>query len=153
SYFRSSGELGQYGISARGVAVNTGLDAPEPFPRFSAFWLQRSEPGRHSITIYALLEGAHITGAYRFDCSRDGRVIMDVKARLFQRTNIERLGIAPLTSMYWYGQIDHRQGVDWRPEVHDSDGLAIAGHDGERLWRPLTNPVHLQFNSFARTSP
>src|SRR5699024_1552375 len=91
SYFRSSGELGQYGISARGVAVNTGLDAPEPFPRFSAFWLQRPEPGSHSITVYALLEGAHITGAYRFDCSRDGRVVMDVKARLFQRKSIERL--------------------------------------------------------------
>lgn len=153
SYFRSSGELGQYGISARGVAVNTGLDAPEPFPRFSAFWLERPEPGSHTITIYALLEGEHITGAYRFDCSRDGRVIMDVKARLFQRTNIERLGIAPLTSMYWYSQIDHRQGVDWRPEVHDSDGLAIVGNDGERLWRPLTNPVDPQFNSFERTSP
>src|SRR5699024_4903654 len=67
--------------------------------------------------------------------------------------DIQRLGIAPLTSMYWYSQVDHRQGVDWRPEVHDSDGLAIAGHDGQRLWRPLTNPVQQQFNRFERTCP
>lgn len=153
SYFRSSGALDQYGVSARGIAVNTGMDAPEPFPRFSAFWLQRPEPGSHSIIIYALLQGEHITGAYRFDCNRDGRVIMDIKARLFQRKDIQRLGIAPLTSMYWYSQIDHRQGVDWRPEVHDSDGLAIAGHDGQRLWRPLTSPAQQQFNGFDRTSP
>ncbi len=153
SYFRSSGELNQYGISARGVAVNTGLDAPEPFPRFSAFWLERAAPGSQTQTIYALLEGAHLTGAYRFDCTRDGRVVMDVTSRLFQRKFIERLAIAPLTSMYWYGQIDHRHGVDWRPEVHDSDGLAIAGAEGERLWRPLASPVDLQFNSFEYTRP
>src|SRR5579863_6579985 len=108
SYFRSSGQEGQYGASARGIAVNTATDGPEEFPRFSQFWL---EPKGPVTAIYALLEGPSLTGAYRFDAVKNnsGAVIMDAHCVLFFRAGIARLGIAPLTSMYWYGENERRK--------------------------------------------
>lgn len=154
SYFRSSGPLEQYGMSARGIAVNTAVpDVKEEFPRFTAFWLERPQPGGDSITIYALLDGPSITGAYRFECRRQGAVVMDVHAELFQRADIKRLCIAPLTSMFWYDETNHRRASDWRPEIHDSDGLALWTGAGERIWRPLNNPPHAQTNSFVDENP
>lgn len=149
SYFRSSGELNQYGLSARGVAVNTALPGEEErFPRFSHFWLERVPDDENRLRIHALLEGRDLTGAYRFDCRNDGAVVMDVHAELFLRRDTARLGIAPLTSMYWYSETNHRQATDWRPEIHDSDGLALWMGNGERLWRPLNNPPHVQTTSY-----
>ena len=55
------------------------------------------------------------------------------------RTDIERVGVAPLTSMFWYGENDRRYASDWRPEIHDSDGLAMWTGVGEHIWRPLIN--------------
>ena len=155
SYFRSSGQDGQYGASARGIAINTALPAPEEFPRFSQFWL--TEKGA-VVTIYALLEGPSVTGAYKFDCTKStpqqgGSVVMNVHCDLFFRAGIERLGIAPLTSMFWYGENDRPKGADWRPEIHDNDGLAMFTGKGERIWRPLIDPPALQTNSFVDTNP
>lgn len=154
SYFRSSGPLEQYGMSARGIGVNTAVpEVEEEFPRFTAFWLERPEPGSDSITIYALLDGPSITGAYRFDCHRRDAVVMDVHAELFQRADIKRLCFAPLTSMFWYDETNHRRGSDWRPEIHDSDGLSLWTGSGERIWRPLNNPPHAQTNSYLDHNP
>jgi glucans biosynthesis protein len=150
SYFRSSGEDDQYGASARGLAVNTAEPSPEEFPRFSQFWL--AEEGE-TLTIYALLESASVTGAYRFDCMRKKAVTMDVHCELFFRSPIDRLGIAPLTSMYWYGENERDRAPDWRPEIHDSDGLSMWTGKGERIWRPLINPPRLGVNSFLDASP
>lgn len=150
SYFRSSGPFDQYGLSARGVAVDPGLTTPEEFPRFSEFWLEDLDPG---FAVCALLDGPSLTGAYRFHCRRPGDTIMYIDARLFARKDIRRLGIAPLTSMYWYGENSREQSVDWRPEIHDSDGLLMHNGNGERLWRPLNNPPRLMTNSFADTAP
>jgi glucans biosynthesis protein len=155
SYFRSSGQDGQYGASARGVAINTALPTPEEFPRFSQFWL--TEKGS-VVTIYALLEGPSVTGAYKFDCVKStpqqgGSVVMNVHCDLFFRASVARLGIAPLTSMFWYGENDRPKGADWRPEIHDNDGLAIWNGKGERIWRPLIDPPTLQTNSFMDTNP
>jgi glucans biosynthesis protein len=147
SYFRSAGPLDQYGLSARGVAIDTGIDGREEFPAFTAFWLERTDAG---LTIYALLEGASLTGAYRFVCAK-GRdaVVQDVSAALFLRRDVERLGIAPLTSMFWYDEGNPQARIDWRPEIHDSDGLLIHNRAGERLWRPLRNPDRPTVNLFA----
>lgn len=154
SYFRSAGALNQYGLSARGIAINTALPSHrEEFPRFTAFWLERPQPNSRTLRIYALLDGPSITGAYRFDCRNEGKVIQDVHAELFQRKDVERLGIAPLTSMYWYSETNDRQGTDWRPEIHDSDGLALWTGAGERIWRPLNNPPSVQTNSFIDNNP
>jgi glucans biosynthesis protein len=152
SYFRSSGELDQLGISARGVAIGTGFPEPEEFPRFTSFWLEaRADPG--AMMIYALLEGPSITGAYRIEAIRQEHVVMNIEAVLFTRVDIRRLGIAPLTSMYWFSETNRWQARDWRPEVHDSDGLALWKGNGERLWRPLNNPPSVQTNSFFDNNP
>lgn len=156
SYFRSAGPLNQYGLSARGIAVNTQVPGvEEEFPAFTEFWLEQPDGQEHRLTVYALLEGPSLTGAYRFDCTLDvdESVRTDVHADLFMREDIEQLGIAPLTSMYWYSETNHRQAADWRPEIHDSDGLAIWTGDGERIWRPLNSPPHPQTNTFSDRSP
>ncbi len=152
SYFRSSGQDAQYGASARGIAVNTALAGPEEFPRFCEFWLDAHGP---VVSIYALLDGPSITGAYKFDAVKngDGTVVMNVHCDLFVRADIARLGIAPLTSMYWYGENERRKAADWRPEIHDNDGLALWTGKGERIWRPLVNPPQVQTNSFADNNP
>jgi glucans biosynthesis protein len=153
SYFRSSGEENQYGASARGIAVNTAMPTAEEFPRFVEFWL--AEPGNDSraTTIFALLDGPSVTGAYRFEAAKQRGAIIDVTAELFARTDVERLGLAPLTSMYWYGANDKRLATDWRPEIHDSDGLAMWTGSGERIWRPLFNPPSVRTNSFLDDNP
>jgi glucans biosynthesis protein len=146
SYFRTSGYSGQFGLSARGLAIDPGGPGPEEFPRFSQFWLEQGAAG--GIVIYALLESPRATGAYRLATSRHEGVFQDVDAALFLRGDIERLGIAPLTSMFWYGKNNRFISPDWRPEVHDSDGLEMLLGNGERIWRPLNNPPRPMVNAF-----
>lgn len=150
SYFRTSGAENQYGASARGIAINTALATAEEFPRFTEFWIGENAG---AVTISALLEGPSLTGAYKFVAMRSSGVIIDVHAELFFRADVTRLGIAPLTSMYWYGENERRRAVDWRPEIHDSDGLALWTGSGERIWRPLIDPPVLQTNSFLDSNP
>lgn len=156
SYWRTSGYSGQFGLSARGLALDTAIpDGPEEFPRFTRFWLEQSGDG--AITAYALLESPRATGAYRIVSRRqagdDPGVVQEVTADVFLRRNVARLGLAPLTSMYWFGKHDRHVAADWRPEVHDSDGLEIHTGGGERIWRPLNNPPRVMANSFATPSP
>jgi glucans biosynthesis protein len=150
SYFRTSGAQDQYGASARGIAVDTALSTVEEFPRFTELFV--GESPNAPVAIYALLEGPSLTGAYKFECARANGVTMDVHVELFIRADITRLGIAPLTSMYWYGQ-NSRWHPDWRPQIHDSDGLALATGKGERIWRPLIDPPSVQTNSFLDVNP
>lgn len=151
SYFRCAGPFNQYGMSARGIAIDVAMPTPEEFPLFRAFWI---EPGKgHHIRIHALLDGPSLTGAYRFDCTRTTGEIMDVHAELFTRRPIARLGVAPLTSMFWYGENNRTDADDWRPEIHDSDGLALWTGAGERIWRPLTDPPAVQTTSFEDRGP
>jgi glucans biosynthesis protein len=153
SYFRCAGEEDQYGASARGIAVNTALDAGEEFPRFVEFWLAEPTDGRAAIIIYALLDGPSVTGVYRFDATKERGAIMDIAADLYVRRDVERLGIAPLTSMFWFNSSDRRLATDWRPSIHDSDGLAMWTGSGEHIWRPLLNPASVRTNSFIDTNP
>jgi glucans biosynthesis protein len=153
SYFRSAGSDNQYGLSARALAVNTALSTHEEFPRFTEFWLEPSNDGSPTMTIYAFLNSQSVTGAFQFLARKDTSVTMLVDASLYLRENVERLGIAPLTSMYWYRAGELRAPVDWRPGIHDSDGLALYTGAGERLWRPLNNPQALQTNSFQDVHP
>lgn len=156
SYFRTDGPEAQYGLSTRGIAINTGLNSPEEFPRFTAFWLGPPETDDEELSIWAELDGPSITGAYRFGVVRNaayGGHLTRVSAHLFLRKQIERLGVAPLTSMYWYSERDRSGGSDWRPEIHDSDGLAMAAGNGERIWRPLSNPSTVETSSFLDENP
>jgi len=153
SYFRSPGSLNQYGLSARGVGANTGVADTETFPTFTRFWLYKPNPDDDALTICALLEGETMTGAYRMTCQRPGDVVMDIESRLFMRTDIQRLAIAPLTSMFWFSESNQRAGSDWRPEVHDSDGLAMITGQGEHIWRALDNPPRPDYSTFTDTNP
>lgn len=154
SYFRSAGAENQYGLSARGIAVDTALSTREEFPRFSEFWISEQASQPRVVIVYALLEGPSLTGAYKIRSFFGPHgTTMDVEARLFIRQDIRRLGIAPLTSMFWYGRTNYWERTDWRPGVHDSDGLSLWTGKGERIWRPLNNPSSLQVNSFEDINP
>ncbi len=145
SYFRFLGRTQLYGLSARGLAINAG--GPEEFPFFREFWIEYPAPEAQNITIYALLDSPSGTGAYRFDLQPQTETILDVSMTLFARTQIVRLGIAPLTSMFYLSRSGKRN-LDFRPEVHDSDGLQILTRSGEWIWRPLRNPDSMNISSF-----
>ncbi|MGO9546433.1 MAG: glucan biosynthesis protein [Rhodomicrobium sp.] len=153
SYFRAKGELGQVGLSARGITLSPGGGTPEEFPDFVAFWFMPAPPSSKSVTVYALLDGPSVSGAYRFQMERTKGVVMEIEATLFFRQAAERIGLAPLTSMFWYSETVKRAGLDWRPEVHDSDGLALWTGAGEHIWRPLNNPAHVSISSFMDENP
>jgi glucans biosynthesis protein len=124
----------------------------EEFPDFVEFWFERPPPGATSLTIHALLDSPRVAGAYRFAVTPGDETVVDVRARLYLRAPVATLGIAPLTSMFYAGENQPAAG-DFRPEVHDSDGLAIHAADGEWIWRPLVNPPALTVSSFATRSP
>ena len=153
SYFRLIGAGHRYGLSARGLAVNTATLGAEEFPVFREFWLVKPGAEDRHLIIYALLDSPSISGAYRFDISPDQPTSMVVEARLFPRVEIHKLGIAPLTSMFFYGENKTHNPDDFRPEVHDSDGLLIQTQQPEWIWRPLTNPGQLQATSQVIPNP
>jgi glucans biosynthesis protein len=156
SYFRALGRGNAYGGSARGAVVNSWLQGPEDFPRFSQFYVEKADWGK-PLTLYAALEGQSLTGAFRFvlDPASAERqsTVFDVTARFFFRTDIPELGVAPLTSMYLFSEANRGQYDDYRPEVHDSDGLLMDGGTGEVAWRALNNPPSLGNSYFSYTNP
>lgn len=154
SYFRAIGELYQYGLSARGVAID--VVAPgkaEEFPVFTHVHITPAADGGDTVTVHALLDGPSITGAFRFRLKRDHAVVMEVEAELILRRDVARLGLAPLTSMYWFSETAKPSMIDWRPEAHDSDGLAMWTGSGERIWRPLNDPPAVSVSAFADKAP
>lgn len=153
SYFRAVGADKQYGMSARGLAINTGLARPEEFPFFSHYWFERPAVGATRVVLYALLDSASCTGAYRIEISPGGTLTMEVDVALYPRVVIERIGIAPLTSMYQTGENDRRLANDIRPEIHDSDGLSMWTGAGNWIWRPLENPRAVRYNLYADQQP
>ncbi len=154
SYFRAIGELYQYGLSARGLAIDPAIGGvAEEFPDFTHFYLETPRDGSSDAIVYALLDGPSVAGAYKFTMRRDKGVVMEVEKHLHLRKSVQRFGIAPLTSMFWYSETAKATAVDWRPEVHDSDGLAIWTGRGERIWRPLNNPPRTVASSFGDENP
>ncbi len=153
SYFRAVGAEKQYGMSVRGLAIDTGAEHAEEFPYFTHFWLERPTVGGYRLVIYALLDSPSCAGAYRIEMVPGENMVMDVDTAIYPRQSIERIGIAPLTSMYQTGENDRRLANDIRPEIHDSDGLAMWTGGGEWIWRPLENPRHLRYNTYADKTP
>jgi glucans biosynthesis protein len=153
SYFRSVARGIDYGLSARGVAIRTGDPRGEEFPAFVEFFIEKPQPGAGEIRLHGLLDGPSITGAFTFVARTGAQTRVDVEASLFARTDIDHVGLAPLTSMYWYSPLERPKVDDFRPRIHDSDGLSIAKAGGEWLWRPLANPTALQFSDFEIRTP
>lgn len=152
SYFRALGKGQGYGLSARGLAVDTAAMEGEEFPRFVEFWMERPRASATSLVVYGLLDSKRVAGAYRFVLTPGTETTIQVTARLYLRERIAKLGLAPLTSMFAFGE-NQPGHDDYRPEVHDSDGLSILGAHGEWIWRPLVNPKRLLVTSFAMTAP
>lgn len=152
SYFRALGRHMHYGISARGLAIGTASDTGEEFPFFSEFYLIRPVDG-NSLVIHALLDSQSVTGVYSFTIRPGEDTIVDVVMTLYTRNAIEQIGIAPLTSMFFFAANDRLGVDDFRPAVHDSDGLLIWTGSGEWLWRPLVNPERLRISTFVDRNP
>ncbi|MDO7902645.1 glucan biosynthesis protein G [Pseudomonas sp. K1(2024)] len=153
SYFRVVGRGHAYGLSARGLAIDTALPSGEEFPRFREFWIEKPKPNDKHLVIYALLDSPRSTGAYKMILRPGDDTIVDVKSKVFLRDHVSRLGIAPLTSMFLFGPNQPSKVQNYRPALHDSEGLSIHAGNGEWLWRPLNNPKHLAVSNFSVENP
>lgn len=153
SYFRAIGKGQVYGLSARGLAINTAEKAGEEFPEFTEFWIERPEPGQTDITVHALLDSPSATGAYTFHVMPGLPTEINVAAHIVPRSDMAHVGIAPLTSMFLFDETNRHRFNDFRPAVHDNDGLMIQNGAGETLWRPLANHTRLQVSSFVDDNP
>lgn len=153
SYFKAVGKEQGFGLSARGLAIDTALPSGEEFPYFREFWLVRPAPDAKELVLYALLDSPRIAGAYRFLVRPGEQTTVEIESRLFPRKTITKLGVAPLTSMFFHGENTIRKFDDFHPEVHDSDGLLLEYQSGEWLWRPIDNPESLQVSRFPMRNP
>lgn len=153
SYFRAVAKGQTYGLSARGLALNTGEASGEEFPAFRAFWIEKPAPKANALVVHALLDSKSAAAAYRFTIRPGTTTVFDVEMALYPRTDLQHPGLAPMTSMFFFGPNDRNVVDDFRPSVHDSDGLAIYNGRGEQLWRPLSNPRDLQISQFADLNP
>jgi len=153
SYFRVVGKDQVYGLSARGMAIDTALPSGEEFPRFTEFWIERPKPGDKHLVIFALLDSPRATGAYRLILRPGTDTVVDVKSQMFLRDNVSKLGVAPLTSMFLFGANQPSKVLNYRRELHDSSGLSIHAGNGEWIWRPLNNPKHLSVSNFTVENP
>lgn len=153
SYFRALGAGQAYGMSARGIAIDTGENLTEEFPPFKEFWLPRPGPGAREMQFFALLDGPSVAGAYRFTITPGADTTVEIDTHLFFRKPVEVLGLAPLTSMFWRGEKQPNMANDLRPEVHDSDGLLIVTAAGEEKWHPLEPVDKVRTQLFPETNP
>lgn len=152
SYFRLIGKHQKYGLSARGLAIDTAEPEGEEFPYFTDFWLLEPANGK-TLTIYAKMDSPSIAGVYKFTLQANDQAKMEVEAWLFAREDVDKLGFAPFTSMFLYGENSQSKPDDFRPEVHDSDGLILLTSKDEQIWRPLDNPKRLRITSLSDTKP
>ncbi|MCY1274027.1 Glucans biosynthesis protein G [compost metagenome] len=153
SYFRIVGKGQAWGLSARGLALDTALPSGEEFPRFREFWIERPKAKDKHLVIFALLDSPRATGAYRFVLRPGVETVVDVQSRVYLRDSVTKLGLAPLTSMYLFGSNQPSAEHNFRPELHDSTGLQIHAGNGEWIWRPLNNPKHLSVSAYSVENP
>src|ERR1700710_1902901 len=153
SYFRAVAKGELYGLSARGLSINTGEAKGEEFPSFKAFWIEKPAANAKSIVVHALLDSESAAAAYRFTIRPGDTTVFDVEMAIYPRADLDHAGLAPMTSMFFFGPNDRIDVDDFRPSVHDSDGFAIFNGRGEELWRPLSNPKDLQISTFSDLNP
>jgi glucans biosynthesis protein len=153
SYFRFLCQKAVYGLSARGLAINTAEPEGEEFPVFEEFWIEKPAVNARELTAFALLDSPSVTGAYRFEIRPGSETVIKIRAAIYRRTAVKVIGLAPLTSMFWHGENSRTTHGDFRPEVHDSDGLLMQRGSGEWLWRPLVNPDKVRVASFSDENP
>ncbi len=125
SYFRAVAKGEIYGLSARGLAINTGEAKGEEFPLFKTFWIEKPAPNATSIVVHALLDSQSTPAAYRFTIRPGDTTVLDTEMAIYPRVDLDHAGLAPMTSMFFFGPNDRVDVDDFRPAVHDSDGMAI----------------------------
>lgn len=153
TYFRMIGRGQSYGLSARGLAIDTASSDGEEFPDFRDFWLFKPDPDSTTMHVVALLDSPSVAGAYRFTITPGEHITVNVEARLFAREDIAKLGIAPLTSMFSHGDANPYRADDYRPRVHSSNGLLMHTSADEWIWRPLSNPRELRISQLQDENP
>lgn len=153
SYFRAVARGTLYGLSARGLAIGTGSAEGEEFPLFRGFWIHKPAEQDRSVLVHALLDSKSVSGAYEFRITPGAETVFDTRVALFPRRELKNVGIAPLTSMYWFGPTDRSRVDDYRPAVHDSDGLQMLTGNEQRLWRVLSGHATLQISAFMDKDP
>jgi periplasmic glucans biosynthesis protein len=153
SYFRAIAKGLAYGLSARGLALDTATATPEEFPLFREFWIEEAAPGAKVAVVHALLDSPSVAGAFRFAIAPGQSTVMEVDVRLFPRRDLTGAGIAPGTSMFLFNDLNRAGHDDFREAVHDSDGLLMRNGAGETLWRPLKNPAVPETSAFADQNP
>lgn len=149
TYFRALGKNNWYGLSARGLAINTARPQGEEFPVFTDFYIEKPRPNANSMVVHAIMQSQSATGAFSFSIIPGERTFVDVNSVIYPRQDITHYGIAPLTSMILFNAMARNRFDDVRPAVHDSDGLLYITANGERVWRPLNNPKRLAVSAFA----
>ena len=153
TYFRAVARGTLYGLSARGLAVKTGSPDGEEFPLFTDFWIQQPDPTADSIRIFAMLDSKSVAAAFQFDVNPGAVTMVRTRVAIFPRVELRSTGIAPLTSMFWFSPASRRNVDDYRPAVHDSDGLQMHTGAGQALWRNLAAHKTLQISSFVDKNP
>lgn len=153
TYFRAVARGTLYGLSGRGLAIKTGSPDGEEFPLFTDFWIHEPAEATGTVRIHAVLDSKSVTGAYQFDVNPGAVTMIRTRVALFPRVELRETGLAPLTSMFWFSPASRRTVDDYRPAVHDSDGLQMHTGAGQALWRSLSSPKTLQIASFVDRSP
>lgn len=101
SYFRAVAKGQIYGLSARGLSINTGEAKGEEFPFFKTFWIEKPAPGANSIVVHALLDSESAAAAYRFTIRPGDTTVFDVEMAIYPRVDLTHAGLAPMTSMFF----------------------------------------------------
>ncbi len=172
SYFRAIARGLHWGLSTRGLAVNNGTNGPEEFPDFRQFWIREPKAGDQQFVFYALLDSESVTGGYEFVVQYGDTTTMDIRATIFIRKKPEVLEFTPLTTMFYFGENTVNKPTlkpdyqptgkadfsmnktdfkrrEFRPQVHDSDGLLLDTVSGERVWVPFDNPRSMTVRQFS----
>lgn len=153
SYFRAVARGTVYGLSARGLAIGTGTPEGEEFPIFRSFWIYQPDAQERSVRVNALLDSKSLSGAFEYVLVPGAETLIHTRSVLFPRQDVSKVGVAPLTSMHWFGPADRANIDDYRPAVHDSDGLQMLTGSELRLWRVLSGQPTLQISSFMDNDP
>jgi glucans biosynthesis protein len=166
-YFRAIAKNQVYGLSARGVSIDTALEYPpklqEEFPVFTDWWLHQPDSNSTEVVLDAILDGPSVVGAYQFKIHPGTTTSVDITASLYFRRDVSLLGIDPFSSMYLFGEnsFDHFNDTAHH-EIHDSDGLLIQDAKDGWDWHPLSQSddkrtgatgYQNQYYSFPEASP
>ena len=104
--------------------------------------------------MYALLDSASVTGAFRFTLRPLETTIIDTEMTLIARVAIDKLGIrrdgCGLSLQRPRSSPRRRLSA---PPSTKSTGLQILAGSGEWLWRPVSNRETLQISAFSDLNP